>query len=351
MMNIESLLRAGRKHGASDIHIVVGLPPVFRVDGQINTAKGEPVSVELARELSFGPLNDAQKHTLETEWQLCYSTIFAETDRARVTIYYRNGCPELSIRLSETEIRNRDELHLPAILDDLARKPTGLIIITGPTGVGKTTTFHYMIDRINSEFRKKIVTVEDPVEYVHAAKRAIVIQQELLTDVHSFRQALVHVLRQDPDIIGIGEMRDPETMYTALMAAETGHLVIATLHTPDTVLSIQRIVSAFPEGQQSEVRYMLSNTLQAVIAQQLLPHAQGGRRVLCCEILIGTQGVRHTIRENQSHKLYTELQAGRKYGMVTMDRALLELYQKGEITYDAALTMAREPETIKERTA
>jgi twitching motility protein PilT len=350
-MNIEMLLRAGRKHGASDVHIVVGLPPVFRVDGQINTAKGEPVTPELARSLAFEPLNELQRQTLEKEWQLCYSTIFAGADRARVTIYYRNGCPELSIRLSETEMRQRDELHLPAIVDEFARKSNGLIIITGPTGVGKTTTFHYMIDRINSEFRKKIVTVEDPVEYVHSAKRAIVIQQELLTDVHSFRQALVHVLRQDPDIIGIGEMRDPETMYTALMAAETGHLVIATLHTPDTVLSIQRIVSAFPEGQQSEVRYMLSNTLQAVLAQQLLPHAQGGRRVLCCEILVGTQGVRHTIRDNAAHKLYTELQAGRKFGMVTMDRALLELYQKGEITYDTALSMAREPETIKERTA
>lgn len=350
-MNIETLLRAGRKHGASDIHIIVGLPPVFRVDGQITTAKGEVVTAELARELAFGPLSETQKQACEKEWQLCYSTCFGENDRARVTIYYRNGCPELSIRLSETEIRNRDELHLPTLIDDLARKPNGLIIITGPTGVGKTTTFHYMIDRINSEFRKKIVTVEDPVEYVHASKRAVVIQQELLTDVHSFRQALVHVLRQDPDVIGIGEMRDPETMYTALMAAETGHMVIATLHTPDTVLSIQRIVSAFPEGQQSEVRYMLSNTLQAVIAQQLLPHAQGGRRVLCCEVLIGTQGVRHTIRDNAAHKLYTELQAGRKVGMITMDRALLELYQKGEITYDVALNMAREPETIKERSA
>lgn len=350
-MTIDTLLRAGRKNGASDLHIVVGLPPIFRVDGQIIASKGEAVTAELARQLAFGPLNDAQRQAVEKEWQLCYSTSFADNDRARVTIYYRNGCPELSVRFSETEIRNRDELHLPTIIDDFARKPNGLIIITGPTGVGKTTTFHYMIDRINSEFRKKIVTVEDPIEYVHSSKRAIVIQQELLTDVHSFRQALVHVLRQDPDIIGIGEMRDPETMYTALMAAETGHLVIATLHTPDTVLSIQRIVSAFPEGQQSEVRYMLSNTLQAVIAQQLLPHSQGGRRVLCCEILIGTQGVRHTIRENAAHKLYTELQAGRKFGMVTMDRALLELYQKGEITYDTALSMARDPETIKERTA
>lgn len=348
-MNIETLLRAGRKHRASDVHIVVGLPPVFRVDGQITIAKGEPVTPEVARTLAYEYLNENQKQTLEKTWQLCFSTTFNEFDRARVTIYYRNGCPELSIRLSEQIIRPREELGLPTLVDEFARKPNGLIIITGPTGVGKTTTFHYLIDRINGEFRKKIVTIEDPIEFTHTAKRAIVIQQEVLTDVRGFREALVHVLRQDPDVIGIGEMREPETMYTALMAAETGHLVIATLHTPDTVLSVQRIVSAFPEGQQSEVRYMLANTLQAVIAQQLLPHAQGGRRVLCTEILVGIQSVRHNIRDNTIHKLYTELQAGRKWGMNTMDRGLLELYQKGEITYDMALSMAREPETIRDR--
>ena len=271
-MTIEALLRAARKHEASDIHVVVGLPPMFRVEGQIHGVNGDVITPSLARALAHECLNAAQKETLEREWQLCFSTTFGETDRARVTIYMRNGSPELSMRLSERVIRSRQELRLPPLLDDLARKPNGLIIITGPTGVGKTTTFHYLIDRINAEFRKKIVTVEDPIEYTHSSKRAIVIQQELLTDVHSFRQALVHILRQDPDIIGIGEMRDPETMYTALMAAETGHLVIATLHTPDTVLSVQRIVSAFSEGEQSEVRHMLSNSLQAVIAQQLLPH-------------------------------------------------------------------------------
>src|SRR5262245_49579048 len=208
-----------------------------------------------------------------------------------------------------------------------------------------------MIDRINSEARKKIITIEDPVEYTHASQRAIVIQQELLTDVHSFEQALIHVLRQDPDVIGIGEMRDRDTIYTALMAAETGHLVIATLHTPDAVQSIQRIVSAFPDGQQTEIRYMLANTVQAVIAQQLLPAAGGGSRVLCCEVLVGVPGVRHNIRENCIHKLYSEIQAGRKFGMITMDHALLELYQKGDIAYDTAVTMARDPASIRARSA
>jgi twitching motility protein PilT len=346
-MNLTSLLRTGRKHNASDIHVVVGLPPLFRVDGELITSKGEPTTAEDARALAGESLNQEQKERLERDWQLCLSMTFGERDRARLTIYYRNGCPEMSIRLSEQGIRSREELNLPPIVDEVARKPNGLLIITGPTGVGKTTTFHYLIDLINTESRKKIITIEDPVEYIHPAKRGLVIQQEVLTDVRSFALALPHVLRQDPDVIAIGEMRDRETMYTALMAAETGHLVIATLHTPDAVQSMQRIISAFPEGQQIEVRLMLANAIQAVVAQTLLPDPQGKRRRLCCEVLIGTHGVRHNIRDNTVHKLYSELQAGRKHGMTTMDQALLELYQKGDISYDTAVTAARDPAAIK----
>jgi len=346
-MKLQTLLRAGRKHNASDIHIVVGMPPLFRVDGEIITSTGEAVTPATAQALAYETLNAEQQTRLERDWQLCFSTMFGEHDRARITIYFRNGVPELSIRLSEPVIRSRDELRLPPIVDDLARRSNGLFIITGPTGVGKTTTFHYVINLINTESRKKIITIEDPIEYTHASKRGLVIQQELLTDVRSFSQALIHVLRQDPDVIAIGEMRDRETIYTALMAAETGHLVIATLHTPDAVQSIQRVVSAFPEGQQIEVRLMLANTIQGVIAQQLLPDAQGNQRTLCCEVLIGTNAVRHNIRDNTVHKLYTELQAGRKYGMMTMDHALLELYHRGEITYDTALSAARDPAVIK----
>jgi len=350
-MTIEGLLRAGRKHEASDIHLVVGLPPVFRVAGEIVVARGEPVTPDLARALVDGCLNAEQRQRLETEWQLCFSTMFGQRDRARVTIYRRNGCPELSIRLSEPAIRPRDELRLPAVVDELARKPNGLVLITGPTGVGKTTTFHYALDLINSESRKKIITIEDPIEYTHVARRALVIQQEVLTDVHSFSQALLHALRQDPDVIGIGEMRDRETIYTGLTAAETGHLVLATLHTPDAVQAIQRVISAFESGQQEEVRFMLANTLQGVLAQQLLPEATGRGRVLCCEVLLGSYAVRHNIRENTVHKLYSEMQAGRKFGMITMDHALLDLYQQGAITYDVALSAARDPQTLRARTA
>ncbi len=350
-MTLLGLLRGGRKHEASDIHIIVGLPPLFRIDGELVVTKGEAVSPEMARALAGEGLSPTQRAQFEAQWQLCYSTTFGENDRARVTLYMRGGCPELSIRLSEPTIRTRNDLGLPPLLDELARKPNGLVILTGPTGVGKTTTFHYLVDRINAELRRKIVTIEDPIEYTHHAQRGVVVQQELLTDVHSYAAALTHVLRQDPDVIGIGEMRTMETMYTALMAAETGHLVIATLHTPDAVQSVQRVISAFPEGQQEEVRYVLANTLQAVIAQQLLPRVGGGRRVLCCEVLVGTPGVRHLVRDNSIHKLYSEMQAGRKYGMITMDHALLELYQQGDIAYDTAVSMARDPGAIRERAA
>ena len=350
-MDLASLMRAGRKFEASDIHLVVGLPPVFRIDGDIVTSKGEPVTAEQARKIAYERLNEERRRRLETELMLCFSTTFGDTDRARVTVYYRNGCPELSIRLSETRIRTREELRLPSVVDELAMKPSGLVVITGPTGVGKTTTLHYMIDLINAQRRNKIVTIEDPVEYVHSFKKSIVIQQEVLSDVLNFRQALVHVLRQDPDIIAIGELRDQETMHTALMAAETGHLVIATLHTPSAVELLQRMISTFPEGQQSEVRFMLANTLQGVIAQQLLPRANGKGRVLCYEVLIGTSAVTYNIRQNAMHKVYTEMQSGHKHQMITMDHCLLDLYQKGEITYDTAMNMARYPETIKDRMA
>lgn len=348
-MKLRTIIAAAREHGASDAHILQGLPPMFRLGGQIVGTKGAPMTADLIRACLDDMLNAEQRERFEREWQLCVSVVLPELGRSRVTVYRRNGCPELAIRLSEPVIRTRDQLGLPPILDELARKTHGLVVLTGPTGVGKTTTFHYLLDLINAERACKIVTIEDPVEFVHAFKRAIVVQQEVLTDVHDFGSSLRHVLRQDPDVIGIGEMRDAETIYTALMAAETGHLVLGTLHTPGAADVVQRMVSAFPTGQQDEVRFMLANTLQGVIAQQLLPAAVRSGRVLCCEVLIGTQAVRKHIRDNAPHQLVSEMQAGRKHGMVTMDRALLELYQKGEITYDDALSVAQRPEDIRRR--
>ncbi len=350
-LSLEGLLQAAVHHRASDIHVVVGMPPVFRVDGEIVPGDGREVTVEDARRLAAEGISEEQRRRLEHNWELCVSYRFGEFDRARVTVYFRNGSPELAIRLAERTLRSRDELGLPPLIDELSRRTQGLILITGPTGVGKTTTFHYLIDRINAEQRKKVVTIEDPIEFVHVPKRSLVVQQELFTDVRDFQAALLHVLRQDPDVIGVGEMRHRDTLYTALVAAETGHLVVGTLHTPNAIQSIQRIVSAFPEGQQTEVRFMLAECLEAVLAQQLLPRATGPGRVLCHELLVGTPGIRNIIRENHIHKLYSELQAGRRHGMVTMDHSLLELYQQGDISYDTALRMARYPEAFRKRNA
>jgi twitching motility protein PilT len=348
-MNLETILAGARAAGASDVHLLVGLPPMHRLTGRIVPDRGGAMTEDAIHSMIDDALSDAQREMFEREWQLCFSVVSAESGRARVAVYRRNGMMEVSIRLGDTTIRSREELALPEIVDQLARKPHGLVILTGPTGVGKTTTFHYMIDLINAERSGKIITIEDPIEYVHGAKQSLVVQQEVLTDVHDFTSALRHVLRQDPDVIGVGEMRDRDTIYTALMAAETGHLVIATLHTPGAADVLQRIVSTFPEGQQGEIRFMLANVLQGVIAQQLLPQSTTDEMIVCCEILIATQAVRHQIRENATHQLYSEMQAGRKHNMITMDRALLDLYQKGLITYDTAVSVARDPETIKRR--
>src|SRR5436190_2028902 len=260
-------------------------------------------------------LRDRHKQLLEERWQLCFSKYWPGVGRFRASIYFHGGVPEMAIRLSENVIRPRTELRLPSIVDELTRKPNGLILITGPTGVGKTTTLNYMIDLINRERRCKIITIEDPVEFNHENHNSIVIQQEVYTDTPSFGQALIHVLRQDPDVIGVGEMRDLDTIATALTAAETGHLVLATLHTPDAVQTVQRIFSVFPAEQQNHIMFQLSNSLQAIIAQNLLPRADGNGLVLATEVCVATPPIRKFIRSGESHLLFNELQTGKKNQM------------------------------------
>jgi twitching motility protein PilT len=257
----------------------------------------------------------------------------------------------MSIRVAENTVRPREALRLPPVVDELTRKPNGLILVTGPTGTGKTTTLNYMVNLINRERRAKIITIEDPVEFEHDNVNSIVIQQEVYTDTPSFRQALVHVLRQDPDVIAVGEMRDVDTIATALTAAETGHLVLATLHTPDAAQTIQRIFSVFPPEQQNNVMFQLSNSLQAIVAQNLLPRADGKGLVLATEICVATPAIRSRIREGDTHMLLSEIQTGKRHQMQTMDSSLLALYQQGEITYDAALSAARDPNLIKHKSA
>ncbi|MEQ9379906.1 MAG: PilT/PilU family type 4a pilus ATPase [Pirellulales bacterium] len=347
---LEKILKGARSHGASDVHLVRGIAPALRVRGEIRPIEGAPIDQENLEKLFESVLNAEQKKLFEKDWQVCFSLHMEGIGRFRVSVYLHAGCPEFAIRLCETVIRSSDELGLPDILDDLTRLPGGLILVTGPTGMGKTTTLNFMINAINEQRRAKIITIEDPVEFAHDNIRSIVVQQELLGDVRSYERALRHVLRQDPDVIVVGEMRDLETIETALIAAETGHLVIATLHTPDSVQTIQRIYSVFPAQQQNSITVQLANSLQAIIAQKLLPRADGKGRVLACEICRATNAVRNHIREHQVHLLYSEMQTGRKHKMRTMDQVLLDLYQRGEISYDVALTNAHDPDYIRHKT-
>jgi twitching motility protein PilT len=266
--------------------------------------------------------------------------------RVRATFYRRNGKLELSCRFCGDRIASREQLALPEKLDDLARRPNGLVLITGPTGAGKTTTLNYLVDLINAERRCKIVTIEDPIEFVHANKRAIVVQQEVLTDVRSFNRALIHVLRQDPDVIVVGEMRDFEAISTALTAAETGHLVLATMHAHNVSHALERIIGVFEGSAQKQIILQLSNSLQGIIAQELLPAADRTRRVLAYELVVTNSAVRNLIRENQLHQLENVIQTGRKDGMMLMDTCLHDLYCKCLITYDTALSRARHAERI-----
>ncbi len=349
--SLDKILKGARKHGASDVHLVRGISPAFRVNGEIRLIEGEALEEEVLRAIIDGLLTEKHREVFAREWQLCFSRYWPDVGRFRASVYLHAGIPEMAIRLCEQAIRPRNELGLPAIVDELARLPNGMILVTGATGNGKTTTLNYIVDLINRQRRAKIVTIEDPVEFVHHNQNSIVVQQEVFTDTPSFRQALTHVLRQDPDVVVIGEMRDLETVTTALTAAETGHLVLATLHTPDAVQTIQRVFSVFPHEQQNNIMFQLANTLQAILAQRLLPRADGKGQLLACEVCIATPAVRKRIREGEPHFIFSEIQMGRKHQMQTLDTVLLDFYQRGEITYDIALSNAREPETIRQRSA
>ena len=343
---LDRLLASANDYDASDLHLVAGVPPAFRVNGEIIIADEDALSQEQTTAMANSLLNEQQKKKFEQEWELCISLLHNAAGRVRATFYRRNGNPEISFRFCGERISSRPELGLPERLDELARKPNGLVLITGPTGAGKTTTLNYLVDLINSERRCKVVTIEDPIEFVHANKRAIVVQQEVLTDVRSFNRALVHVLRQDPDVLVVGEMRDFEAISTALTAAETGHLVLATMHSPNVTHALERIIGVFEGSAQRQIIMQLSNALQGIISQELLPAADRTRRVLAYEMLIANGAVRNLIRENQIHHLENILQTGRKEGMVLMDNCLYDLYCKCLISYDTAVSRARHPDRI-----
>lgn len=346
---LDQLIISAIEQESSDLHLIVGVPPAFRINGEIIVADEDALTTEALTGMAFSLLNSEQREKFEREWELCISIPHELAGRVRVTFYRRNASPEISIRFCGQCIPSREELGLPLKLDDLARKPNGLVLITGPTGSGKTTTLNYLVDLINSERRCKIVSIEDPIEYVHENKRAIVVQQEVLTDTHSFTRALIHVLRQDPDVIVVGEMRDHEAISAALTAAETGHLVLATLHSPNVSHAFERITGVFEGSAQRQIVIQLANSLQGIIAQDLLPSADRSRRVLAYELLVTNSAIRNLIREDNKHMLETVIQTGGKEGMILMDACLHDLYSRCLISYDTALSRARNPDRMIKR--
>jgi twitching motility protein PilT len=348
---LHCLLTKATDLGASDLHLVASVPPAFRVNGEILLADEDVLQADELRYMASSLMNEEQSEKFKREWELCLSLFHEIAGRMRITFYQRNGSPEMSVRFCGDRIRTREELGLPKKLDELARKPNGLVLITGPTGAGKTTTLNYLVNLINEERRCKIVTIEDPIEYVHQNKRAIVVQQEVLTDTHSFNRALIHVLRQDPDVIVVGEMRDHEAISTAITAAETGHLVLATLHSPNVCHSLERIVGVYEGNAQRQIVLQLANALQGIIAQDLVPTSDRSRRVLAYEMLVATPAIRNMIRESHLHQIENSIQMGGKDGMQLMDTCLYDLYCRCQITYDTALSRAKHPERFTKRTS
>ena len=347
-MEIRELLILCIEKKASDLHLTDGEPPILRIDGKLmRTALARLKSEEL-KKMIYGVLTNTQKEIFERDLELDFSIALPGLDRFRVNVHMQKGSVEAAFRRVPLTIPSFEELGLPAIVKDLARRPNGLVLVTGPTGVGKTTTLAAMIDLINSERECLIVCVEDPIEFIHANKKSIIKQREVYSDTHSFADALKHTLRQDPNVIVVGEMRDLETISTTLTAAETGHLVLATLHTPDAPQTIERIIDVFPPHQQQQVKLQLADCLQGVVSQLLLPHASGKGRVLACEIMVATPGIRNLIREQEIEQIPTLMQTGSQYGMKTMDKSLKELYQKEQITLDTAMSKVKNVDEFKQ---
>ncbi len=347
-MEIRDLLLLSIEKKASDLHLTEKEPPILRLDGKLNRTNYPALTREDLKRMIYSVLTNNQKEMLEKDLELDFSVALPGMDRFRVNIHIQRGAVEAAFRRVPLKIPSIEQLGLPPIAIDLARKPNGLVLVTGPTGMGKTTTLAAIIDLINNEKECLIICIEDPIEFVHINKKSVVKQREVYTDTHSFAEALRHALRQDPNVIVVGEMRDLETISTALTAAETGHLVLATLHTPDAPQTVERIIDVFPPYQQQQVRLQLANCLQGVVSQLLLPMASGQGRILATEIMLGTSGIRNLIREQEIEQIPTLMQTGSQYGMKTMDKSLKELYQKGLITLDVALSRVKNPEEFKQ---
>lgn len=347
--NIEELLRALQNNGGSDLHISAGSPPRIRLSGALRPLNLPPLMPDDTQNLIYSILKPDQIATFEREKELDTAIGFAEIGRYRVNVFYQRNSVAAALRAVPVDIKNFDQLGLPPeIFRRLCELPKGLVLVTGATGSGKSTTLASMVDYINSHEDGHIMTIEDPIEFLHRNKRCLVNQRELGLDTLSFSSALKHVLRQDPDTILIGEMRDMETVQLGLELSETGHLTLATLHTSDAVQTINRIINIFPSGQQAQIRTQLSFVLEGVISQQLLRLAGGKGRCIALEILIATAGIRANIRDDKTHQIYSALQTGSNDGMTTMNNSLCQLVASGKITADVALLNTSRPDELME---
>ena len=345
--HIDDLLRIVVEKGASDLHVCVGIPPILRVDGQLLPTNYEKVDPQTSQRLIYDILTDEQIQRFETHFELDFSYSLARLSRFRVNAYRDRGNVAMAFRVIPARIPTLKELSLPPVLEELTRLPRGLILVTGPTGSGKSTSLAAMVNQINSERSVHILTIEDPIEYLHSHRFSVINQREVGQDTKTFANALRAALREDPDVILVGEMRDLETMQNAVSAAETGHLVFATLHTNSAATSVERIVDSFPPGQQEQVRLQLSNNLQAILCQQLLPRANQPGRVCVMEIMTASPAVRNLIRENKAHQITSMIQTSANLGMQTMDQGLRDAYTRGLITFELAMERAMNPPELE----
>jgi twitching motility protein PilT len=332
---------------ASDLHLTAGSPPMMREHGKLHALDFPTLTSQTTREVVYSILTNDQRQKLETDWQVDLAYSIPGRARFRVNAYFQRAAISAAFRLIPEEIPQLSSLGVPAVLQEFTKKPRGFVLVTGPTGSGKSTTLAAMLDLINESRHEHILTIEDPIEFLHRHKHCIVNQRELGADAKSFSQGLKAGLRQDPDVILVGEMRDLETISTALTAAETGHLVFATLHTQDTAQTVDRVVDVFPPEQQHQVRVQLSVALQGIVTQQLLPRADGTGRCVATEVLVPTPAVRNLIREGKTHQIYSTLQTGGRHGMQTMDASLAQLVREHKITRELAEARASAPEELR----